>query len=160
MTKAELETENTRLKDELKQALDDLIRNSKPEVPSDNESIAGLLYGCYCQAVGGKAFNGDDLPTWEDFAADAEKTKQADAWRAVATAASGMLRNATASTAGTQGQSPVSDQPPMEPDKGDMTPDVVRWRLKNWALIEVQQHYAGREHHLPEDLRAALKGGA
>lgn len=52
------------------------------------------------------------------------------------------------------------EQPPMEPDKGDLTPDVVWWRLKNWALIEVQQHYAGREQHLPDDLRAALKGGA
>lgn len=67
----------------------------------------------------------------------------------------------TAVSTGPVSSEPVPDgQPPMEPDKGDLTPDVVLWRLKHWALIEVKQHYAGREQHLHADLQAALKGGA
>lgn len=45
---------------------------------------AGLLYETYCEAVGGVAFNGDPLPKWEEFSRDASKTKQSDAWIAVA----------------------------------------------------------------------------
>lgn len=52
------------------------------------EERAEILYTVYCDAVGGKAFNGDPLPTWEQFAADMKKTKQADAWREVAAVAS------------------------------------------------------------------------
>lgn len=56
----------------------------------DNEEIASKLYEEYCAAVGGVAFNGDKLPGWAEFAADPGKTKQADAWRAVARAARGL----------------------------------------------------------------------
>jgi hypothetical protein len=42
--------------------------------------LAGQLYTTYCNAVGGKAFNGDDLPSWEDFSKDPAKKKQSDAW--------------------------------------------------------------------------------
>lgn len=31
---------------------------------NDIETIAGLLYEHYCDAVGGVAFNGDPLPNW------------------------------------------------------------------------------------------------
>jgi len=48
------------------------------------EEHANLLYSVYCEAVGGVAFNGDPLPSWEDFAADPKKQLQADAWRSVA----------------------------------------------------------------------------
>ncbi len=48
------------------------------------EEFAGLLYETYCQAVGGKAFNGDTLPRWEEFRADPTKQKQSDAWVEVA----------------------------------------------------------------------------
>jgi len=48
------------------------------------EKIAGELYDEYCAQVGGKAFNGDPLPKWEDFRADQNKRKQSDAWIAVA----------------------------------------------------------------------------
>lgn len=50
----------------------------------DIEQIAGQLYTSYCAAVGGKAFNGDPLPTWDEFRHDIAKAKQADAWREVA----------------------------------------------------------------------------
>lgn len=50
----------------------------------DIETVAGRLYEKYCVAVGGVAFNGDTLPNWAAFSADPTKTKQADAWRAVA----------------------------------------------------------------------------
>lgn len=50
----------------------------------DIDKIAGALYDKYCEAVGGVAFNGDPLPSWEDFKNDTKKKKQADAWREVA----------------------------------------------------------------------------
>lgn len=49
--------------------------------------LAGVLYERYSVAVGGKAFNGDPLPTWDVFKADPAKQLQADAWGAVASAA-------------------------------------------------------------------------
>ena len=48
------------------------------------ETLAAELYHEYCNAVGGKAFNGDPLPTWEEFRADRTKDKQSDAWVVVA----------------------------------------------------------------------------
>lgn len=48
------------------------------------EEHAGFLYETYCNAVGGKAFNGDPLPSWSEFADDPKKQVQADAWREVA----------------------------------------------------------------------------
>ena len=50
----------------------------------DMEKIAGELYELYCAEVGGKAYNGDPLPKWDDFRADPNKRKQSDAWVAVA----------------------------------------------------------------------------
>ena len=50
----------------------------------DKDQFAKRLYDAYCFAVGGKAFNGDDLPKSDEFFTDATKTKQADAWRHVA----------------------------------------------------------------------------
>ena len=51
------------------------------------EELAHLMYDEYCKAVGGKAFNGDVLPHSEEFFIDDTKTRQADAWRAAASAA-------------------------------------------------------------------------
>jgi hypothetical protein len=51
------------------------------------ENLAGSFYTIYCQEVGGKAFNGDPLPTWEEFSKDPNKQKQANGWRAVAESA-------------------------------------------------------------------------
>ena len=47
-------------------------------------NIAKLLYETYCAAVGGKAFNGDPLPAWDEFVADEKKKLQSDAWLKVA----------------------------------------------------------------------------
>lgn len=49
------------------------------------------LYETYCAAVGGKAFNGDPLPSWHDFKADPKKQVQVAAWRAVADKAEAIL---------------------------------------------------------------------
>lgn len=38
------------------------------------------MYDVYCEAVGGKAFNGDDLPKAGEFFNDESKKKQATAW--------------------------------------------------------------------------------
>lgn len=48
------------------------------------EELAGQLYDHYCQSVGGKAFNGDPLPSWEEFSSDPNKQKQVNAWIEVA----------------------------------------------------------------------------
>jgi len=53
----------------------------------DIDKIAGQLYEEYCVQVGGKAFNGDRLPNWEEFRADPSKKKQSDAWLSVASKA-------------------------------------------------------------------------
>lgn len=38
------------------------------------------MYAKYTDAVGGKAWNGDNLPMWAEFRADPAKQKQSDAW--------------------------------------------------------------------------------
>lgn len=42
--------------------------------------VAERLYTVYCQAVGGKNFCGDNLPTWDEFINDPTKEKQSTAW--------------------------------------------------------------------------------
>lgn len=44
------------------------------------QQLAGRLYDRYCAAVGGRAFNGDPLPGWNEFLADPAKSKQSNAW--------------------------------------------------------------------------------
>jgi hypothetical protein len=46
--------------------------------------LACQLYTRYCEAVGGKAFNGDKLPTWDEFHSNPSKATQAKAWIEVA----------------------------------------------------------------------------
>jgi len=53
-------------------------------MPEETEKVAGELYEAYCKAVGGKAFNGDPLPSWEDFRKDTSKRTQSDGWIIVA----------------------------------------------------------------------------
>ena len=50
------------------------------------EKIASDLYTTYCKEVGGKSYNGDDLPTWEELAARTgeKEMKVTAAWRRVA----------------------------------------------------------------------------
>lgn len=51
------------------------------------EKIAGALYDVYCKEVGGVNFQGDPLPTWDEFKSDPTKKKQSNAWIEVARAA-------------------------------------------------------------------------
>lgn len=53
----------------------------------NNDALAKKMYDAYCDGVGGIAFNGDKLPSSEEFFADASKEKQANGWRAAAQAA-------------------------------------------------------------------------
>lgn len=39
-----------------------------------SEILGKLAYETYCRAVGGKAFNGDRLPTWEEQRARDDQT--------------------------------------------------------------------------------------
>lgn len=43
-------------------------------------TLAKLMYDDYCEAVGGKAFNGDPLPNSREFFNDESKKKQSNAW--------------------------------------------------------------------------------
>lgn len=43
-------------------------------------ALAATLYSNYCAAVGGKAFNGDPLPSADEFFKNKSKSKQSDAW--------------------------------------------------------------------------------
>ena len=49
-------------------------------LPDSLISHAGAAYTAYCESVGGKAFNGDLLPTWEFMCKDPSKTKLVEAW--------------------------------------------------------------------------------
>lgn len=60
------------------------------------ETLAHNLYDDYCTAVGGVAFNGDPLPSSQEFFADESKKTQADAWRQ---AAENSLENLTVAPA-------------------------------------------------------------
>lgn len=65
------------------------MKNQKTEqsfksVAENDADLAHTLYDHYCQAVGGKAFNGDPLPKAAEFFADESKEKQANAWRETA----------------------------------------------------------------------------
>lgn len=55
------------------------------------EILAHKLYDKYCKSVGGKAFNGDDLPKAVEFFNDESKRKQANAWRDTALLAEKLL---------------------------------------------------------------------
>lgn len=48
--------------------------------------IAARIYDTYCEAVGGKAFNGDPLPHSSEFFNDLTKEKQANGYRKAAKA--------------------------------------------------------------------------
>ncbi len=54
----------------------------------DKDYLAKILYNAYCEGVGGVAYNGDKLPTANEFFNDDTKKKQADAWRIVSDVAS------------------------------------------------------------------------
>jgi hypothetical protein len=51
------------------------------------EPLARKMYDDYCEAVGGKVFNGDSLPRSDEFFTDETKQKQANAWRVAAQSA-------------------------------------------------------------------------
>lgn len=55
--------------------------------------VAEELYTAYCAAVGGVAYNGDPLPSWEEFSADPSKEKQTNGWLAAADRAMELLRD-------------------------------------------------------------------
>lgn len=56
------------------------------------DQLAALLYTEYCKSVGGKAFNGDTLPSWEEFSKDPNKQVQAAAWITVASLSKELLK--------------------------------------------------------------------
>jgi hypothetical protein len=49
-------------------------------VSKEIENLADVMYTTYSREVGGVAFNGDPLPTWEEFYNDHTKEKQSNAW--------------------------------------------------------------------------------
>jgi hypothetical protein len=45
-----------------------------------DDALGKLAWETYSKAVGGKAFNGDALPTWEVMKNDEKKTQLVEAW--------------------------------------------------------------------------------
>lgn len=64
------------------------VAEALPECPGSEEPLAHGMYRRYCLAVGGRAFNGDPLPSPEEFFNDESKQTQARAWVAAADYAS------------------------------------------------------------------------
>lgn len=62
----------------------ELKSRKMPSTSNKKEELARKMYDNYCESVGGKAFNGDQLPGSMGFFNDPSKQKQADAWRIVA----------------------------------------------------------------------------
>lgn len=60
------------------------------DAPSPQQ-LAKDLYTVYCQAVGGKAYDGKPLPSAEEFFNDPTKQVQAQAWYKVANTATLIL---------------------------------------------------------------------
>jgi hypothetical protein len=58
----------------------------------DLVEFAGELYTTYCESVGGKAHDGQPLPSWEVFKNDPLKLRQYNAWIATAHQALNSLR--------------------------------------------------------------------
>jgi hypothetical protein len=50
-------------------------------IPS-SDLLGRVAYDAYSTAVGGKAWNGDKLPTWAEMSADSKKEKLVTAWKA------------------------------------------------------------------------------
>lgn len=59
----------------------------------DKYYLAKKMYDAYCEAVGGKAFNGDPLPTSQEFFSDPNKQKQAEDWQKAAEVAEAHIRH-------------------------------------------------------------------
>lgn len=51
-----------------------------------DDALGKLAWDTYSKAVGGKAFNGDPLPTWEDMKKDDKKQNLVEAWKKTAKA--------------------------------------------------------------------------
>jgi hypothetical protein len=50
------------------------------------DELGRIAWDSYCKAVGGKAFNGDVLPTWAEMKVDTKKAHLVKAWIAAGTA--------------------------------------------------------------------------
>ncbi len=62
------------------------------------QKLAAAMYTEYCQAVGGKAHNGDILPDWKTFSEDPYKQLQSQGWVAAAKRAIAFLAPAPAAS--------------------------------------------------------------
>ena len=58
-----------------------------------DDTLAKVMYDAYCTGVGGIAFNGDKLPSSDDFFADTAKEKQINGWRVAADAARAFIES-------------------------------------------------------------------
>lgn len=76
---------DTRSEAQIKQDVNEDIQfvknQNKMEVSiSKKEKLAMRMYDDYCESVGGKAFNGDDLPKSDELFNDTKKQIQAMGW--------------------------------------------------------------------------------
>jgi len=122
----------------------------------DIEQFAGILYEDYCKRVGGKAFNGDPLPVWEDFRADPDKKLQSDAWVSVAKTALGIPDAADVESSGQ-----LFDPNPFHPLTGIGTDAVKAMTYENAvAHVAEQCHEANKRYceSIGDDSQPAWSG--
>lgn len=89
--------------------------------------IASALYAVYAAAVGGKAYNGDPLPTWSEFHKDEKKKTQSDAWLAVADKAMEIFKGEGKGEAVEQPGYPITPAVPDAEVEGETTKPKAPW---------------------------------
>ena len=118
------------------------------------DSAAGILYGIYYESVGGKDFNGDDLPEWKEFVSDQSKQKQADAWREVAKQSLQMEETHEADHGPVDfSEDSSSPMPDANPALGDRDPAFIAWLVETNSE-EARKRYEGKGIEAYDDLTA------
>lgn len=56
--------------------------NTKENSSLQSDDLLGkIAYNAYTKSVGGKSWNGDDLPTWDEMSLDIKKERLVTAWK-------------------------------------------------------------------------------
>jgi hypothetical protein len=83
MQRSSLDQEQGTDNDKIDAAQKELDKLERLFAVSDS-GLAQVLYMSYCEAVGGVAYDGKPLPSWQEFSTDPTKKKQTLGWMAAA----------------------------------------------------------------------------
>lgn len=105
------------------------------------------MYDAYCDAVGGKAWNGQPLPKSGEFFTEPSKNTQADGWRAAARTAENLLTQTNENTMMTDEQKKQAREQVLTvaaqgaKQAANAAKKASGW--KKWALIALATILAG-----------------